>query len=56
MRKVVVTGLGMVTPMGTGVQKSWSAVLNSLSGIDHIQSISTNSLDVKLPAKPLILS
>lgn len=48
MRKVVVTGLGAVTPLGTGVKKSWSAVLNSLSGIDLIQAISADSLSVKI--------
>ena len=48
MRKVVVTGIGAVTPLGTGVEKTWSALLNSVSGIDHIQSIPTDSLDVKI--------
>lgn len=48
MRKVVVTGLGIVTPMGVGVKKSWDAILNSVSGVDHIQSLSTESLDVKI--------
>ena len=48
MRKVVVTGMGMVTPLGTGVQKAWKAILNSQSGIAHIKSIPTDSLDVKI--------
>lgn len=48
MRKVVITGLGIVSPIGVGIKKSWSSVLNSVSGIDHIQAISTESLDVKI--------
>ena len=48
MKKIVVTGLGAVTPLGTGVNKSWKAILNSTSGIRHIQSIPTESLGVKI--------
>ncbi len=48
MRKVVVTGLGAVTPLGTGVEKSWSAVLNSISGIDFIKAIPKEDLDIKI--------
>lgn len=35
-RRIVVTGLGMVTPLGTGVQKTWYALLKGQSGIDKI--------------------
>ena len=35
-RRVVVTGLGMVTPLGTGVQKNWEAVCSGTSGIKTI--------------------
>ncbi|MDH3975730.1 MAG: beta-ketoacyl-ACP synthase II [Deltaproteobacteria bacterium] len=33
MRRVVVTGLGAVTPLGIGVEKSWQAITNGESGI-----------------------
>ncbi|MFP3929138.1 MAG: beta-ketoacyl-ACP synthase II [Desulfobacteraceae bacterium] len=36
-RRVVVTGLGMVTPLGTGVEKNWKALCAGKSGIRHIQ-------------------
>ncbi len=36
-RRVVVTGLGMVTPLGTGVEKNWEAVCTGRSGIRRIQ-------------------
>jgi len=35
-RRVVVTGLGMVTPLGTGVQNNWEAVCAGRSGIGTI--------------------
>ena len=35
-RRVVVTGLGMVTPLGTGVEKNWEAACSGRSGIGPI--------------------
>ena len=35
-RRVVVTGLGIVTPMGVGLEKSWSAGREGRSGINRI--------------------
>lgn len=35
-RRVVVTGLGMVTPLGTGVEENWEAVCTGKSGIGPI--------------------
>ena len=36
MRKVVVTGLGTINPLGNTVKKSWESLINSKSGIDKI--------------------
>lgn len=33
MRRVVVTGMGAVTPLGNSLEASWNAVLNGQSGI-----------------------
>ena len=35
-KRVVVTGLGMVTPLGTGVEKNWEAACSGKSGIGPI--------------------
>jgi 3-oxoacyl-[acyl-carrier-protein] synthase II len=35
MRRVVVTGMGAVTPIGNSLEASWSAVLNGQSGIQR---------------------
>ena len=37
-RRVVVTGLGAVTPIGTGVNRFWHNLIKGVSGIDHIKS------------------
>ncbi len=34
-RRVVVTGLGMVTPLGLGVEDAWAAILAGKSGVSH---------------------
>lgn len=42
-RRVVVTGLGMVTPLGTGVDKNWEAVCTGKSGIGPITKFDASS-------------
>ncbi len=37
-RRVVVTGLGAVTPIGTGVERFWRNLVKGVSGIDRIKS------------------
>ena len=48
MRRVVVTGLGLVTPLGVGVDYVWSKLIQGVSGIDHISSFDTSDLPVKI--------
>jgi 3-oxoacyl-[acyl-carrier-protein] synthase II len=48
MRRVVVTGLGMVTPLGTGIQKNWEAVCSGKSGIRHIEKFDVSQLPCQI--------
>ena len=45
-RRVVVTGLGLVTPVGNTVEESWSALVAGKSGAARIQRFDPTPLDV----------
>jgi 3-oxoacyl-[acyl-carrier-protein] synthase II len=47
-RRVVVTGMGLVTPLGVGIDAVWQRLLNSESGAGQIQKIDTTDLPVKI--------
>ena len=44
MRRVVVTGLGMVTPLGSGVDATWSRLIEGQSGADRISGFQIDDL------------
>ena len=46
-RRVVVTGLGLVTPVGNDVPTTWEALKRGQSGADQIQKFDTEKFDVK---------
>ncbi|KAA5595604.1 beta-ketoacyl-ACP synthase II [Blastochloris sulfoviridis] len=48
MRRVVVTGLGMVTPLGCGVEETWSRVLKGESGAARIETFDVSDLPCKV--------
>ena len=50
-RRVVVTGLGLVTPVGNSVETTWSALLNGRSGVDYIKKFDTEKFSVKFAAE-----
>lgn len=51
MRRVVVTGLGAVTPVGNDVQTTWDSLVNGKSGIDFITKFDTSDLKVTIAAE-----
>lgn len=48
MRRVVVTGMGMISPLGVSVEESWKRILNGESGIKRIISFDTSDLASKI--------
>ncbi len=47
-RRVVVTGMGVATPLGVGVEKTWTALKSGLCGIETIQSFDTEDLRITI--------
>lgn len=47
-RRVVVTGLGLVTPLGTGVGKTWAAICAGQSGIGRITRFDPTGYDAQI--------
>ena len=48
MKRVVVTGLGLLTPIGDGVQNTWNNLISCKSGIRKITSFDTSDLSCKI--------
>lgn len=49
-RKVVVTGIGMITPLGLTVAESWPQILASRSGVKQITAFDVSQFPVKISA------
>ena len=50
-RRVVVTGLGLITPVGNSVEETWSALMSGRSGVDYIKKFDTEKFSVKFAAE-----
>jgi 3-oxoacyl-[acyl-carrier-protein] synthase II len=48
MRRVVVTGLGLVTPLGCGVEPTWQRLLAGQSGIKSVEKFDVSDLACKI--------
>jgi 3-oxoacyl-[acyl-carrier-protein] synthase II len=51
VHRVVVTGLGAITPLGLNVETFWRRLLAGESGIDRIQAFDPSNLDVQIAAE-----
>ncbi|HXP05756.1 MAG TPA: beta-ketoacyl-ACP synthase II [Stellaceae bacterium] len=51
MRRAVVTGMGLVTPLGLGVERVWKKLIAGESGIGAIQSFDVSDLPAKIAAQ-----
>lgn len=47
-RRVVITGMGIVSPVGSDLKSSWDAILNGKSGINLIESFDTTNHPAKI--------
>ena len=51
MKRVVITGLGAITPLGNNVEEFWKGIKEGKCGIDYIKSPDPTNLKVKLAAE-----
>jgi 3-oxoacyl-[acyl-carrier-protein] synthase II len=51
MRRVVITGMGAVSPLGNDLPSTWSAAVAGESGIDFIQSFDATGFPVRVAAE-----
>jgi len=47
-RRVLITGIGVVSPVGIGKEKFWQALINGQSGIDTIKKFDVSSYDSQI--------
>jgi len=50
-RRVVITGIGMITPVGHNVNDTWKALLDGKSGVDQITLFDTQEYTTKIAAE-----
>ncbi len=51
MRRVVITGLGALTPLGHTVKETWENLVKGKSGVGYIDRFDTSALPVKIAAQ-----
>jgi 3-oxoacyl-[acyl-carrier-protein] synthase II len=47
-RKVVITGMGAITPLGNDLATTWDGIIHSQSGIDYISTFDVSTFPVKI--------
>lgn len=51
MRRVVITGVGLITALGSGTEKTWNSLLNGDCGVNTIESFDTSDQSVHIAAE-----
>ncbi|HEX4949560.1 MAG TPA: beta-ketoacyl synthase N-terminal-like domain-containing protein, partial [Blastocatellia bacterium] len=51
LRRVVITGIGCVTPLGLGKEQFWQAIHEGRSGVDKITRFDVSDLPVQIAAE-----
>ena len=51
MKRVVITGIGCITPLGNNIETLWNGLVNGVCAVDFIKNIPTDNLPVKLAAE-----
>lgn len=51
MKRVVVTGIGAVSPVGNSAQETWEALINGVNGIDKITAFDSTDTKITLAAE-----
>ena len=55
-KRVVITGMGAITPLGNDVETLWNNLINGACGIDFITKMDTSELPVKIGAEVKVSS
>ena len=50
-RRVLVTGRGLISPVGTTIEEFWTALVNGKSGVDYIKNFDTTNFETKFAAE-----
>jgi len=50
-KRVVITGMGAITPIGNNLEEFWNSIKEEKVGIDNIKSFDTEDYKVKLAAE-----
>lgn len=51
MNRVVVTGIGLITALGTGIEKSWKRIVAGETGVGRIESYDATDMPVQIAAE-----
>ena len=54
MKRVVITGMGIVSPVGTGIEYAWKNIVNGVSGVRKIDTFDVSDLSSQIAGLPII--